>query len=238
MSNALHDFVRHFNSVTDACVNFCCMSRGREFQESSIDDIEKLLTEIALMKDKAIGLGDEDLANLFLSLEEAAKAPQSELRMWISLKDDLPDEAWGHLVQAQLHAQFSMVAHDEGGHLEIYANRLKKLEDVLFPGQSFNSIGYLVKKSRCTICQLDYETCEHIKGKPYMGEFCVREILEGKLIEVSLVKNPANRNCRVTAISDSDGNMRNVMTWREVGKRAEREVTLELDEATRNLDVE
>lgn len=232
MSEGIHKFLDHFNEVTDDCGSFCCIARGKEFQIEAVNKIDQLLERTSLFKAKAIGIGDEDIANMFLSLEKVAKAMQSELRMWLSLKEDDPNQAWSHLVKAQVNAHSSIRAHKSASHISDYAHRLRKLEEVLFPTQKFTSMGYIVKESRCSICQSDYADCDHLKGKAYMGQFCTREILDGELLEVSLVTTPANRDCRVTHIVDRAGVNRDVMTWREFPKEGDGDITLVFDTLT------
>ena len=65
----------------------------------------------------------------------------------------------------------------------------------------FASVGGIIKKTKCSICELEYEDCDHMKGKFYSGKLCVREIHEIELEEVSIVQNPAskmNRQLRIT----------------------------------------
>ena len=45
--------------------------------------------------------------------------------------------------------------------------------------------------ARCSICDAEYGDCDHIRGRPYMGEFCRRIIYRMKLTEVSVVDEPA-----------------------------------------------
>lgn len=229
MSAEIKAFLKHFNSVTDHCGRFCCMTRGVEFQTAAIDDLEKLLSETRKVKHSCVEKNDEDLANLVLSLEAMANSMQSELRMWVSLKQDEPNKAWSHLVKAQVDAASSIRAHESAAHIETYVKRLRRLEEILFPVQAFNSIGHIVKKSRCSICDGEYAECDPLKGKAYMGEFCVREILDSKLIEVSLVGDPANRDCRITHIEDDDGVYRDVMTWRETPRKGNGDASIQLN---------
>ena len=72
----------------------------------------------------------------------------------------------------------------------------------------------LVKYEECSICGHEYEDCEHLKGKPYMGKFCsviVREVAE--LDHVAVVDHPADKRCRVMKFTVEEG-VRDRMTWR------------------------
>ena len=57
--------------------------------------------------------------------------------------------------------------------------------------------------------------CNHIKGKLYGGELCVRVITEMELEEVSLVDVPANKQCRVLTTA-YNGKTVDTLTLREV----------------------
>lgn len=45
-------------------------------------------------------------------------------------------------------------------------------------------------RSRCSICGAEEFDCDHVPGRQYDGEYCVREIYDFKLDEVSLTQNP------------------------------------------------
>jgi hypothetical protein len=51
-----------------------------------------------------------------------------------------------------------------------------------------------------------------------MGQICARVIEEADLRETSMVPEPANKHCRVLAISDENGT-RDLMTWRLIPER-------------------
>lgn len=151
--------------------------------------------------------------NFILCLIFSTNAIIAELSMVICLKNGDMDSAWANLIQAQ--NQVSIVASNhpfsDGTYLNGYLQKLDAFEKILFPKMSFASTGGIIKKTRCTLCGLDYEDCEHIKGKMYKGELCVREIHEIELEEVSLVKNPANKLCRQLS-TERDGKKVNVLT--------------------------
>ena len=107
-----------------------------------------------------------------------------------------------------------MQAHDAASHLDSYLEHLDALEHHMFPAQMFFSPGMIIREARCSICGQEYGECDHLAGKPYMGELCTREIVHVDLEEVSLVTNPANKHARGIIISDKDGIHRDFLTWR------------------------
>ena len=211
MMDNLEAFKEEFQEVTRNAEFFCYMTRAAEFQLAAHHELERLQAKANELKEQAIIAENEDAANQLLCYERIANALISELDMWLALKDDKMNEAWNFLINSQDAVRSAMQAHVTANHLEDYAERLFALETLLFPPQMFQSVGIIVKKVSCSICGKNYENCEHIAGRPYLGKLCGRHISECELIEASIVTNPANKMCRAITISGKD-----VMTWRSV----------------------
>ncbi|TQO98042.1 HK97 family phage prohead protease [Vibrio cholerae] len=64
------------------------------------------------------------------------------------------------------------------------------------------SVGGMIAKSKCNICNLDFVDCNHISGKTYNDTECICEIHQFDLAEVSVVKNPANSLANVSLIKE------------------------------------
>ena len=137
--------------------------------------------------------------------------------MWLALKDDDPALAWNYLVDAQTAVESAMQAHALANDMENYVERLAILEKVLFPPQLFFSPGMIIREARCSICNEEYGECDHVQGRPYMGQMCVRKIIEADIEEVSLVENPANKKARgIFFTNPKEGVRRDFLTWRVV----------------------
>lgn len=217
MNKQVYTFQIEFSETANDLQKFCYITRAKELQIEALNKLNNLKKRASLLKQKVISQADEDSANAMLSFEEMIIALMSELRMWLALKDDDPDAAWNHLITAQYAARTAIQAHSVANHLEGYINHLHTLEVVLFPPQGFFSPGMIVEKSKCSICGKEYGECDHIVGKPYMGEMCSRIIEEVKeLQEISLVTEPANKRARIISITDEDGISRDIMTWRPI----------------------
>jgi hypothetical protein len=214
MNDETRTFLNEFDDVIENCERFCFAARAREFQVEAIEKLQNLKKTMASMKARAIQASDEDSANCLLSLELAASALENELGMWVAFKDDNPDEAWDKLVTAQSCSLDAIRAHEIANLAVHYVEKLELLEKLLFPSMMFMSPGVIILKSECTICGLEYGECDHIKGRPYMGEICARKLTEVEVREISFVDNPANKRARVFAISEGD-KMRDVLSWRE-----------------------
>jgi len=63
------------------------------------------------------------------------------------------------------------------------------------------SPGYVVREAECSICHHDPEECDHITGRVYRGERCVRILKRLDLLEVSVVSRPAQPDARFTSTS-------------------------------------
>jgi hypothetical protein len=224
MNDKVVSFQKRFSEIAVDCQKFCFMTKAKELQEEARDMLTKLYDEAHSLKLDIISQEDEDAANAMLSFEEIITALRDELNMWIALKEDNPGSAWDYLVNAQRNARNALQVHSVGDHLTGYIQHLDILEHVLFPPQKFMSVGIIVLEAECSICGEEYGECDHIKGKPYMGEQCVRIINHvAQLEDVSIVDNPANKHCRIISFSDGDV-MRDLLTWRVV-KRDEKSVT-------------
>lgn len=217
MNEKVHKFEIEFSETANDLQKFCFMTRAKELQAEACATLETLKEKASRIKQEVISCRDEDAANAMLSFEETITALLCELRMWIALKNDDADSAWNFLVSAQYAARTAMQAHSVANHLNGYVNHLYVLEQVLFPPLAFFSPGLIIEQSKCSICGQEYGECEHIVGRAYMGEICTRIIEKIKEIkEFSIVSEPANKRARITRITDEDGILRDVMTWRAV----------------------
>lgn len=211
------EFIERYNEVISEISKFCFYTRAIEFQKSALNTLDELSKECEEFKVLAINNEDEDKANALLSLEILINVIQSELKMWIELKEDRPDKAWNFLIQAQYSLASAIRVHPILNNSISLMNKYALLENIIFPPQQFLSSGGILRESKCSICGEDYEECEHIKGKPYMGKMCVQEILKIDMQEVSVVDEPADKRCRIYSFSD-EGGMRDILTWRIVEK--------------------
>lgn len=62
------------------------------------------------------------------------------------------------------------------------------------------SIGGIVTKSTCSICNADYVDCNHITGDSYNGKECVNEIREFLIAEISIVREPVQPLARIQIV--------------------------------------
>jgi hypothetical protein len=213
MSEAPTDQINHFNSVIRECETFCFLPRDSELQRDARTKLQNLSAECHSLKSAAIGMHDENLANLFLGYECVIDCLHSELSMWILLKEENPDAAWDRLIAAQMAADAAARAHSGFSHLQHQSERLESIERLIFPPQVFVSAGLIVRYQECSICGAEYGYCEHLAGKPYCGEFCCIVTKDIEANHIAVVDDPADKRCRITHF-DVEGGKRNRMTWK------------------------
>ena len=188
--------INEFNEMAAIAQRKAFVTVGIEIQKKEIETIINYRSELKELKNQFVEKNLEKESNLIYCLENSLLAVQYELQMLVNIKEDKMNEAWGNLVNAQVI--YGTVVRNCPFELEStnrYVERLEAYEKLLFPKMFFSSVGGIIKKSNCSICKESYGKCNHIKGRLYYGELCVREITEMELEEVSLVDVPANKHC-------------------------------------------
>jgi hypothetical protein len=216
----INEFLSQFNDATHAGQRLCFITRGKELQIEARDTLASIKKKAEQLKERAIAEEYEDAANALLSFEEIAAALIHELNMWIAIKEEKYAEAWDFLVNSQVAAINAMRAHKMADHLEGYIAHLSALETHIFPDHGFLSMGAIVQKSECTICGQEYGACDHLVGKPYMGNLCYEYVSEFELEEVSFVKIPGNKHNRIMSFTDDDGRMVDAFTLRAIPNKS------------------
>lgn len=207
--------IKEFNERVSIAQRKAFITVGIELQKDEIETIKHYRNDLIELKSKFVKKGLENEANLVCCLEESLLAVEYELQMLVNIKEDKMSEAWGNLVNAQV--TFGTVIRNYPFEIESangYIEKLNNYENLLFPKMFFSSVGGIIKKSHCSICNKPYNQCDHIKGKLYNGELCTRVITEMELEEVSLVDIPANKHCRLLTTS-FDGKTVDLLTLRE-----------------------
>lgn len=210
-------FIRRINEAISECESFLFITRCSNLQREALDSIQERSKEVARAKVQAIEEDNEKYANILLGLQCATAALSSELRMYLALKDEDPDAAWDHLIDAQNALATAVRAHEGFKHCSIRWERLQKFEEVVFPLQVYTSVGTIVHVLECSICGEDYEQCQHLAGLPYMGQMCSTIVTSAELDHIALVETPADKRCRIQTFS-LEGVQRNCMTLREEGQ--------------------
>ncbi|UAY51638.1 hypothetical protein [Ferruginibacter albus] len=92
----------------------------------------------------------------------------------------------------RLKATYSTLEFDDAIILDNSVKR--KIREGKIKGASLTGIA---TKSVCSICKSNYVECNHFAGDIYNNIKCINEIHEASIVEVSLVKEPINRECLI-----------------------------------------
>lgn len=202
-----------FNDLADQSTPLLYLARSSRLQREAIDCAERLLDRIHRVRLGAMAEKNAVIANGMLALACLARALSCELNVYLLLKRDEPEKAWNMLVSAQENVDGAMRADTQ---LRTFVNKavqLRQLEERLFPPQTFTSVGMLAERQLCSICGQDYDDCEHLAGRPYLGRFCSIKPVGASANHLAIVLDPADRRCRLTSEGVPGIGMRNVMTW-------------------------
>ncbi|WP_348995670.1 hypothetical protein ABFG95_06930 [Achromobacter sp. HNDS-1] len=209
---SLEQVLKAFNAAIEEAEIFLSPARSSRLQFEHCLSLDSLLHQATHLKHQAIDRCNDHDANAFLGLECAIGAVRAELIMWILLKRDMPNEAWNRLIAAQMACLDASRAHVIFGHCIQGFERLVELERSLFPPQVFVSAGFISDKLDCSICGARYSTCKHLRGKPYMGQFCEVVHSDIRADHVAVVKTPADKRCRVVSFKVKEGH-RDRLSW-------------------------
>jgi hypothetical protein len=229
MADDTEVWVERFNQETKEGLRHCYPVRDRQLQSAARERLHRFVDELNVERHRNSNCGTPHVANAFLALMCVARSILSCLDMWIALRDDRPEDAWGFLVEAQELARSAMRAHNCCSHIGDHLEMLDAYEQILFPPQQFVSSSVVVGSTDCSICNGPYADCDHLTGLAYDGFFCseiVRNI--SHVDHVAIVEYPDNKRCRATTFSE-DGYDVNVMTLRRTPRQGD------ADEKGRNV---
>jgi len=202
MTNEIKNFIIESCKLLNDAAKFCFIVRSREFQEEAIVNLKIIKEKNTGLKEKMILLEDEDSANALLSHENMIEALINELKMWVALKDNKPNDAWDFLVNAQNSARIAMSVHNILDYSHTYFNKLLSIEKFIFSNKFFFSLAYSSDAIICSICEKNYDECEHEENKAYMGKICLTKAKKKEIKSISLIThgNPKNKKNRVLFI--------------------------------------
>lgn len=190
-------FVQIFNDIHPART----FVRAKKHQEQSIEELKSLIADVSEAKENSVSRGYPEDANVLLCLEYVTWALINELEMVVAIKEERPNDAWDHLIDAQDIAERAFSAHQSTATKVGYESlllRLETYEKLLFPEQNYVSLGFEVGEMVCTICEDDYVECSHIKGRPYAGEMCNVRLGEPEVDHIAMVDEPFSKSHRMT----------------------------------------
>lgn len=206
-----NDAYAAYQTLLEHATSLCYVSCKSSLQDECCTNLENFVRSGSReLRLKLNELGDEEGVKKLIVLEAQLTAIYHELICLLLLKSNEAEAAWDQLVLAQ---ECVKVVGRFFGSAEGQFDRLRVLERLLFPPQSFMSVGIIVQESECNVCKGDYEICDHVAGEIYGAEVCRRTITKADLKETSFLghNEPKDRRCRVTHLS-RNGVKTNLMT--------------------------
>lgn len=217
MSAKFDNILAHIESKIMESSRYGFITSGIELQEEAVENLKLVLAEVRNIKQNFIEEKNEPNANMLLSYELFIESVMFEIKMLINIKKDNTLAAWEDLVNAQGCIEGALrIGFNKEEMMKNYRRKFDYMEKILFPPQVFVSVGFISEESHCSLCDDNYENCDHVKGMAYMGKMCI-EIFKKmhKLKEASIVENPADKRCRFEFFNEN-GKKVDTFTLREI----------------------
>lgn len=220
MNPEISNIARRYDWTSKKLQFFIISCRDINLQKQAVRVAEKLENWLHIHAERLGDEGSEDSANVTYTLSVMTAAIRHTISMWIKLKTERADEAWGELISAQQCAEAALRFHACAGNARSFLAHLQLLEQVLFPPMIFFSSGLIVGREDCSICQTDLENCDHIPGRLYKGRQCVRLVKEIVAFDhVAIVERPDDKRCIAQSFSVTEHRDRDRFTWRLHAKK-------------------
>jgi len=157
------------------------------------DEIEKL-------RQDAIAQQNEDNANYFWCLKQIFGIQKGYISAINLLKTQKYEDAWclfDHvdIELSFLEANFDTKLDDDKYHLGLIGRMIKEYQK-LFPYRHFFSRECVIRAEKCSICGKLISlrnSCGHKVGKLYMGELCLRKVVDMEFKAVAIVTDPFDK---------------------------------------------
>lgn len=154
--------------------------------------------ELKGKKQIAINCGDEVLANELWCLIEVYHIQENYLAMFRLMKERKYEEAWRIMDNIDISMGNLRYNFKEGMNRYnlSFIDRVIEYYEKVFPDYVYTSREGIVKEEICSICGKKASLrggCNHIPGKLYMGELCIRKVTDYEIIGVAIVKHPFDK---------------------------------------------
>ena len=148
---------------------------------------------------------NEEQANYYWYLNQVYLIQKTYVNAFNSLIKEKYEEAWLELDRADIaigylenNTPFGIDSKDFN--IDFIGNMIKNFQK-LFPYFIFLSRESIIKEEKCSICGRIIKLrnhCDHIPGKVYMGELCLREITDMQIKAFALVTDPFDKYAMLT----------------------------------------
>lgn len=161
-------------------------------------DTNQIKENLSKLKRETVQNNNQDKSKEIWSLEQILTTQDHYINAFNSFKSERYYEGWCSLEKAEIgygfiHNHFK--DNDNEYWLKFINKHIKQFQS-LFPYEIFMSPEFLVKESKCNICDQVIKLrnpCEHIKGEIYDGKMCVRQLTNVKCVGMSAVTSPVQK---------------------------------------------
>ena len=185
------------------CEDFLHFTSSKRLQKEKIKEIEAEIFKIKQYKSYFISQKIEEQANQLFHMQCMLNSVKSILSFWIEVKNSNFEKAWHLLIDAQEYINLALKINDYQG-VRFIEELLVSIESSIFPRSlSYLSRGCITTIGKCSVCNNNFNLCNHIENEIYMGKLCQR--IEKKIIEynhTAIVKNPRDRRCVIAEYSE------------------------------------
>lgn len=164
----------------------------------SVKNHEVLKTDLYILKKEAIAKKDEAKANEIWCLENINEIQLLFINAFNNLKKREYYEAWNDFSNIDIKLIYfrkHQVYYTDEYNL-LYIEEYSRKFERLFPYRLFVSRETIIKKQKCSICNSEIsirKSCIHTLGELYMGEMCLRIIVEAQFIGAAIVEDPFDK---------------------------------------------
>lgn len=161
---------------------------------------EEIYNIIDNLRLNAISEKNEDEANYLWCLRQIFIIQKNFLFAFRSLQNEEYKNAWlsfdsADIELGMLENNFDITQNEDKYHLGFIERIIKKYQR-LFPYHLFLSRESIIKKEQCSICKQEIrirDKCNHKVGKLYMGELCLREVVDFEFKAFCIVTDPFDK---------------------------------------------
>lgn len=161
---------------------------------------KNVVNEIEKLRQKAILDRNEKNANYCWCLKQIYGIQKGFISAITSLKDGKYEDAWRifdhvDIELSYLENNFDITQENDKYHM-VFIGRMIKEYQKLFPYCHFFSRESVIKAERCSICGKPISLrhpCGHKAGNLYMGELCLREIVDMEFKALCIVTDPFDK---------------------------------------------
>ncbi len=161
---------------------------------------EHVGAEIEQLRQNAIIEKNEPAANYYWCVLQIYKIQRSFLAAFKALKEQRYEDAWARFDHTDiklsfLESNFEIDSDSDVYHLKFIGDMIKEYQK-LFPYHYFISRECVIKAEQCSICGQPIslrKPCGHKVGKLYMGELCLRQVIDAEIKALAIVTDPFDK---------------------------------------------